>query len=486
MAKKSDFRVEELRQRFPYFRDPAKSSICFDGVGGTQVPESVVKAISDHLTWHNGNKGGIFQRSRDTDKVMDDTRQIIAEFLNAPKADEIILGDNFTNLTFRMSRALKETWKPGDEIIVSRLDHDANVSPWLRAAEDAGVKVKYLDINTKDGSAQLLPGELEKLMTSRTKLVAFCAASSSIGTRPDVKSLINVAKKHGALTYVDAVALAPHAPIDVQEWGADFVGFSAYKMFGPHIGALWGRRDLLESLPAYKIRPAPNTLPMKWLNGAQAYELAAGFKAALEYVADIGEMHPEYKDKFPQFSGRQQAMHAGMAAVEDYETDLTWYLMGKLKDRPYLKIWGVTDESRRDERISPIAVSMEGASSNAIANFLAQNKIDVWSRSAYSVSLSQRLGLEISNDPGAGPDRVGSFIRISLNHYNTKAEIDKLVSKLDQFHEMHTEVEAAAEEKLPGIGQRDAADLAEGRPDTLIGQVQAAERIADRSTNVSL
>jgi cysteine desulfurase family protein (TIGR01976 family) len=427
----TEFNPYALRQLFPYFSEVAKSSICFDGVGGTQVPTSVIKAISDHLIFNNGNKGGIFPRSVETDKVMDETRKIIAEFLNAPEANEIILGDNFTNLTFRMSRALKETWKPGDEIIVSRLDHDANVSPWERTAKDVGVTVKYLDI--ENDTCQLARESLEKLMTDKTKLFAFCGASSSVGTRPDVKALTETAKKYGALVYVDAVALAPHVPIDVQEWGADFVGFSAYKMFGPHMGALWGRKELLECLPAYKIRPAPNTLPMKWLNGAQPYELAAGFKAALEYIAHVGDENLSYKDKFPHFTGRQQSIHAGMAAIEDYESKLTWYFIDEVKKRPGFKIWGITDEASKEQRLPPIAVSLAGASSNSMGYFLAERGIDVWSRSAYSVSLSERLGLEISNDPGAGPDRVGSFIRVSFNHYNTVEEIDTLLNALDTF-----------------------------------------------------
>lgn len=431
MDNQQSFQVSLLRKRFPYFLNNSATTICFDGVGGTQVPDTVINAITNHLANNNGNKGGIFTRSQKTDQIMDDTREIIAEFLNAPSADQIILGDNFTNLTFRMSRALKETWHPGDEIIVSMLDHDANVSPWVRAAKDAGIAVKYIDIDEE--TCQISPAALATLMTHKTRLVAFCGASSSVGTRPNVKSLVKIAKQHSALVYVDAVALAPHVPIDVQDWGADFVGFSAYKMFGPHIAALWGKEDLLKTLPAYKIRPAPETLPMKWLNGAQPYELAAGFKAAIEYIAFVGSQHPEYKNKFPHFSGRQLNIHAGMAAIEDYESELTWYLIQELEKQADFKIWGIKDPQQKQERLPPIAISLQGASSNGMAYFLADQGIDVWSRSAYSVSLSERLGLEISDDANAGPNRVGSFIRISLNHYNTKEEVDIIISKLNEY-----------------------------------------------------
>jgi cysteine desulfurase family protein (TIGR01976 family) len=420
MQSNTPFDVEYFREQFPYFRSAAKT-ICLDGVGGTQVPDSVIKAVSDYYLYMNGNKGGIFPRSVDTDNMMDETRQIMAEFINAPDANEIILGPNFTTLTFNMSRALAKTWKPGDEIIVSRLDHDANVSPWVMAAEDAGVTVRHLDI--EDGSCQLTEENLRKVLSDKTKLVAFCAASSSVGTKPDTKMLTKVAKEAGALVYVDAVAYAPHGPIDVKDWGADFVGCSTYKFFGPHMAFLWGKRDLLESLPAYKIRPAPNTLPLKWLNGAQTYELAAGAKAAIEYIAHVGEMNPTHQVRFPHFTGRQLNIHTGMAAIEDHESDLAWKFIAAMKERPNYTLWGITDEAQKDQRVPTIAVSRDGENSNDVAAHLANNGIDIWSRSVYSISLSERLGLE----------KTGGFIRVGFIHYNTDWELEKLLNTLDDY-----------------------------------------------------
>ena len=416
----NEFDVEYFRNQFPYFRSAAKT-ICLDGVGGTQVPDGVINAVTDYLLHHNGNKGGIFPRSVETDKIMDQTREIIAEFMNAPDPNEIVLGANFTTITFNMSRALAKTWKKGDEIIVSRLDHDANVSPWVAAAEDAGVTLKYFDI--EDGSCQLTEENLSKVLSDKTKLVAFCAASSSVGTRPDVKRLAELAKKAGALVYIDAVAYAPHASIDVQKWGVDFVGCSAYKFFGPHMSFLWGRKELLESLPAYKIRPAPNTLPLKWLNGAQTYELAVGVKAAIEYIAHVGEKNPSYQGQFPEFSGRKLNIHAGMAAIESHEGKLAWNFIQEMKSRSRYSVWGITDEAMKDQRVPTIAVSLGNEQSNDIATYLAGKGIDIWSRSVYSISLSERLGLE----------NTGGFIRVGFIHYNTFGEVDTLLNALDEY-----------------------------------------------------
>lgn len=420
MGISNTFDVDYFRNKFPYFRSAAKT-ICLDGVGGTQVPDTVIEAISDYFANKNGNKGGIFPRSVKTDELMDQTREIIAEFINVKDPNEVILGNSFTNLTFNMSRAMAKTWKPGDEVIVSRLDHDANVSPWVAAAEDAGATVRHFDI--EEGTCQLTEENLRKILSDKTKIVAFCAASSSVGTRPDVKRLAQVAKEAGALVYVDAVAYAPHARIDAQEWGVDFIGCSTYKFFGPHLSFLWGKRELLESLPAYKIRPAPNTLPLKWLNGAQTYELAAGAKAAIEYIAHIGEKNPAFHGQFPQFTGRQLDIHAGMAAIEAHEEKLTWKFIDEMKKRPQYAMWGITEKELAGQRVPTIAVSRDGEQSTDMAKYLAEKGIDIWSRSVYSISLSERLGLE----------NTGGFIRVGFIHYNTNDEVDTLLKALDDY-----------------------------------------------------
>lgn len=418
--KMSTFNVDYFRSLFPYLR--AGKSVCLDAVGGTQVPDSVIEAITDHLTYRNGNKGGVFPRSVETDNMMDEAREIIKEFLNAREAAEIVFGGSSTTLAFSVSRSLGITWHPGDEIVVSRLDHDANVSPWVQTAEREGVKVKHFDI---DDECQLGEEDLIKVLSNRTRLVAFCAASSSVGTRTKVKRLTEIAKAAGALVFIDAVAYAPHFPIDVQDWGCDFVTCSAYKFFGPHQAFLWGKREHLESLQAFKIQSAPSELPLKWLNGAQPYELIAGLKAAIEYIAHVGEMHPCHRSLFPAFSGRQLDIHAGMAAIESYETGLTWELIKAVKARPRYKIWGISDPERKSERIPTIAISLGAERSNDIARHLAERGIDLWSRSVYSRSLNERLGLEKTGE--------GGFIRVGLIHYNTSEEVGRFLEALDAY-----------------------------------------------------
>jgi cysteine desulfurase family protein (TIGR01976 family) len=428
MDKLAKFDVQHFRQFFPYFRKE-HSSICFDGVGGTQVPDSVIEAIANHLRNNNGNRGGVFPRSVETMRLMNETRSCIADLINAPDADEIILDANFTTLTFNLSRAISRTWAAKDEIVVSRLDHDANVSPWVFAAEDAGVKIRYFDI--EDETCQLTTENLRAVINDRTRLVSFCAASSSVGTRPDVKALTALAHRVGALVYLDAVAYAAHAPIDVQDWGADFVGCSGYKFFGPHMSFVWGKRHFLETISAYKVRPAPETLPIKWVNGAQTYELAAGLKAAIEYIAYVGQANPSHNYLFPHFDGRRLHVHAGVAAMEAYEQLLMWPLIAELKSRARIKLWGITDEHRKNERVPPVAVSVAGVKPNDLAIYLASRGIDVWSRSVYSISLSERLGLEGRDNRG----NIEGFIRIGLSHYNTDEEVRCLLRALDEYVE---------------------------------------------------
>lgn len=428
MSFQQTYNVNAIRRKFSYFFGPSQS-ICFDGVGGTQVPDTVINAIKNHLLSRNGNRGGIFKRSRLCDDVVAETRLIVTEFLNGSDPREIMLGSNFTNQTFAISRALARTWKRGDEIVVSRLDHDANVSPWIYAAEEAGVTIRFCDIETEDLSCQLTPENLQAVLSERTRLVAFCSSSSSVGTRPDVKTLTRLAKEAGALVYVDAVAYAPHAPIDVADWGADFVGCSGYKFFGPHIGFLWGRAAILEKIDAYKIRPAPDTLPVKWENGAQPYELMAGLTAALEFIAEIGHSNPAYNSDFLHLSGRSLELHAGMAAIEAWEEGLTWRLIEEIKKRPHYKIWGISDPERRKERVPPIAISIEGVRPDDLARHLDDKGIDVWSRTVYSKSLSERLGLESPENR----ERRGGFIRIGLSAYNTWPEIERLLEAFDDL-----------------------------------------------------
>ena len=418
---KKEFDVEKYRNQFPALNKP-DSPLFFDAVGGTQVPAPVISAVVDYMINKNGNKGGIFKESRETDEIMDKTRELTADFLNAPSPKEVMFGPNYTTNTFMVSRAIAKTWNKGDNIVLSRLDHDANVSPWVRAAEDTGIEVRYMDI-TNDGRIQIDMGQYGDQLDKRTRLVAFCAASSSVGTRTDVKKITSMAHDVGALSYVDAVAYAPHGPIDVKDWDADFVGVSTYKFFGPHVGLLWGKEELLHSLPAYKIRPAPDELPTRWLNGAQSYETLAGVNAMFGYLKSVGRDYPDHMEQAAHLPQSRQELRAAMTAIQDYEGTLSRRFIESIGQIPEYQIWGVTKPEDDVNRVPTIAVALPGETSQNIAMFLANSGINIWSRSVYSISLSERLGLE----------NTGGFIRAGIVHYNTPREVDTLVDFLDRY-----------------------------------------------------
>src|SRR5579884_3093341 len=284
--------VKACRRQFPALHGQrnGRTPIFLDGPGGTQVPRRVIDAIVHYLSTCNANHGGVFATSQESDRILAEAHQAVADLLHAPSADEIIFGQNMTTLTLHLSRSLAQTWRPGDEVLVTRLDHDANVSPWVLAARDAGATVRFIDVHPEDCTLDL--DSLRRLLDDRTRLVAVGCASNAVGTFNDVARLTRWAHEVRALAFLDAVHYAPHGPMDVQAWDCDFLACSAYKFFGPHVGVLWGRRELLESLPAYKVRPAPDTLPDRWMTGTQNHEGLAGVPAAVDYLAEIGGRHP--------------------------------------------------------------------------------------------------------------------------------------------------------------------------------------------------
>src|SRR5262245_15424548 len=329
------FDVASLRRQFPALhraRD-GRLPIFLDGPGGTQVPRRVLDAMVAYLTTCNANQGGLFATSRDSDRVLQGAHEAVADLLNAPSADEVIFGLNMTTLTFHLSRALAHTWRPGDEVIVTRLDHDANVTPWALAARDAGATLRTCDIHPED--CTLDTDDLRRQLGPRTRLVALGCASNAVGTVNDVRAAVRWAHEAGAFVFLDAVHYAPHGPIDVQDWGCDFLACSAYKFFGPHVGILWGRRELLERLPAYKVRPAPDDLPGRWMTGTQNHEGLAGVVAAVEYLRELGAAPAAGPDD------PRRRLRAGLAAVQAYEAELGRRLLEALAQRPRFKVWGI-------------------------------------------------------------------------------------------------------------------------------------------------
>ena len=404
-----------LRDEFPALntRRDGRLPVFLDGPAGTQVPQHVIDAMVHYLTTCNANCGGAFATSCESDDLLYWGHMNLRAFLNAPSKDEIVFGANMTTLTFHLSRSIAKVLRPGDEVLVTRLDHDANVTPWVLAARDAGATVRWIDIHPEDCTLDL--DSFRGQLSDKTRLVAVGRASNGVGTINDVATIAREAKRAGAWTFMDAVHYAPHGPIDVRAIGCDFLACSVYKFFGPHVGVLWGRGELLRELPAYKVRPAPESLPGRWMTGTQNHEGIAGAAAAVEYLAGIGRrIEPSAFDEVEI----QQAM----TAIREHEQTLSRSLLEGLAERPRFRVLGIKDLSRLDERVPTVSVVCDGVAPRAIAQHLADRHIYTWAGNSYALEVSERLGLE-----------PGGFLRIGLVHYNTTAEIDLLLGAFDEF-----------------------------------------------------
>ncbi len=413
---------EIVRSHFPGL---TADTIYFDNPGGTQVAREVVERMQQYLYTTNANHGGAFDTSRASDAVVWEARQAVADFLHAARAEEIVFGQNMTSLTLHISRSFARTLNPGDEIVVTRLDHDANIAPWLLIAEDRGCMVRWVDIHPQDCTLDM--EEMERQITPRTKIVAVGYSSNAVGTVNDVQRVVQLAHRAGALCYIDAVQHAPHKPIDVQALDCDFLACSAYKFFGPHTGILYGKYALLDALKAYKVRPSGNLPPDKFETGTQSFESIAGVLGALEYIAELGtsfggDFAPQYRERF---SGRKLALKQGMTAIEAYELDLSKALLAGLSSVPGLHIWGITDAGRMQQRVPTFSFSLQGWHPRAVAEEMAKANINVWDGNFYALAVLERLGLE----------EQGGIVRVGAAHYNTQDEIDRLVAALLQIAE---------------------------------------------------
>jgi cysteine desulfurase family protein (TIGR01976 family) len=398
-----------FRSQFPGLQQ-RPGAIFLDGPAGTQVPQRVIDAMVHYLTHCNANHGGAFATSIESDRILDDAHAAMADLLNAPSPDEIIFGNNMTSLTFHLSRSIVKILKPGDEVMVARLDHDANVSPWVLAARDAGATVRWIDIHREDCTLNL--DTFRKQLCDKTKWVAVGLASNGTGTINDVATITKEAKRAGATVFLDAVHYVPHGPIDVQALGCDFLACSAYKFFGPHVGVLWGRRELLESLPCYKVRPSSNKLPGKWMTGTQNHEGLAGVAAAVAYLADLSKPNPNRRERLQQ----------ALSAIRSYEQTLSKHLLTGLAERPRFRVLGVRDLNRLNERAPTISITAKDTSPQKMAEYLASKQIYSWAGNSYALEVSEQLGLE-----------PGGFLRLGLVHYNSASEIDVLLKTLDEM-----------------------------------------------------
>ena len=412
--------LKAIRAEFPALERPA---IFLDNPAGTQITRRSLERISAYLVDCNANHAGAFATSRASDELIDQARQATADFLRAPRPEEIVYGPNMTTLTFHLSRSIASTLAPGDTIAVTRLDHDANISPWTLVAADRGCKVAWVDFDVEDGRLDL--DSYQAALEEKPKLVAFGYASNALGTVNPVKKLTALAHDVGALVYVDAVQYAPHGPIDVQDLDVDFLVCSAYKFCGPHIGILYGKYDLLDQLMAYKVRPADDQPPWKFETGTPSFEGIAGVLGALEYYAWIGEeFGADFMDNFPTDSSEQaRLIKQGLAAVQAYEVDLSRKLLETLAEVPGLRIYGLEDTQDVQERVPTVAVNLEGFHPRRVAELLDERGIYVWDGNYYAISVTERLGVEES----------GGMVRIGPVHYNTLDEIDRLGEALREI-----------------------------------------------------
>ncbi|HSQ27018.1 MAG TPA: cysteine desulfurase-like protein [Anaerolineales bacterium] len=399
-----------IRQQFPALE---RQAIYLDNPGGTQIARHSLDRMVSYLTHHNANHGGAFVTSLESDAILEEAHSAMADFLNASRPQEIIFGANMTTLTLHISRSISRTWQTGDEIVVTRLDHDANITPWVLAAEDRGVKVRWVNFNKDEGTLDL--DEMRVALQGNPRLLAVGYASNSLGTINPLPEIIKMAHQAGALVYVDAVQYAPHGPIDVQELDCDFLVSSSYKFFGPHAGILYGRYDLLDQLFAYKVRPATNELPGKFETGTQNHEAIAGILGAIEYLQWIGkEFGHVYAEKYgKRFDGRRLHLKQAMTAIRAYEYEISRAVLDVLEETPGVQLYGLRDMRRLDERVPTFSFTMQGISPRQVAEKLAERDVFVWDGNYYALQISEQLGVE---------DK-GGMVRVGPVHYNTVDEI---------------------------------------------------------------
>lgn len=410
------FDIDWVRSQFPALAQTADGLpfTYLDAPGGTQVPRSVLTAISDSLVRANSNTHGAFLTSKRVDEAIEQAHAALADFLGA-RPTEVVFGPNMTTLTLALSRAFGRTIEPGDEIIVTRLDHEANVSPWKALAEQCAV-IREIDIREED--CTLNTDALVSAINEKTRLVAVGYASNAVGSINPLRRIIDAAHSVGALVFVDAVHYAPHGPIDVKALDCDFLACSTYKFFGPHQGVLYGKQEHLEHLVPYKLRVSTEELPYRWETGTQSHEAMAGAAAAVEYLMELGQHHAA---GFP--STRRAALAVAMESIRHYEAELGKRLIAGLLDIPAVTFYGIREPQRTAERTPTVSIRHERGTPLDLAAHLGRQHIFTWDGNYYALSLSERLDVESS----------GGMVRIGLVHYNTEEEVDRCLNAISDF-----------------------------------------------------
>lgn len=407
--------IEWVRSQFPSLQTQVngQTAAFLDGPAGTQVPTQVIAAIQNYLVHSNANTHGAFSTSRRSDQIIAASRAAMADFFHCDP-HEVVFGPNMTTLTFALSRAIGRELKAGDEILLTALDHDANFSPW-KALEEKGVVIRVAGIREEDCTLDL--DDLKNKLSERTRLVAVGYASNAVGTINPVGEITRLAHAAGAMAFIDAVHYAPHGLIDVEQLDCDFLVCSPYKFFGPHSGTLYGKREHLERLRPYKVRPSSDEIPDRWETGTQAHELIAGIGAAVEYIAEVGR-HAD-----PAAKTRRESLAAAYRTTVAYERRLITMLIEGLQTIPGVRIYGITDPARFEERCSTLSLRIGDHPPATIAEFLDRRSIFTWDGNYYALNLTERLQVE----------GKGGMLRIGLVHYNTLEEVDRLLNALREF-----------------------------------------------------
>jgi cysteine desulfurase family protein (TIGR01976 family) len=404
-----------VRSQFPSLsqRVNGQPVVFFDGPGGTQVPQQVIGAISEYLGHNNANTGGAYATSRNTEVVIANARAAMADFLGCD-ADEVVFGANTTSLAYALSLAMGRELGAGDEVVLTHLDHDANVSTW-RTLEERGVTIRMAEIREEDCTLDM--DDLAAKISLRTKLVAVGYAANAVGTINDVKEIVRMAHRKGAMAFIDAVHYAPHGVIDVRDLNCDFLVCSTYKFFGPHMAVLFGKREHLEELRPYKLRANTNVIPNRWEWGTLNHECIAGIAAGVEYLAELG------RRANPAAGPRRAALVAAFEAIGKHERGLMERMIRGLMEIPGLKLYGITDPAKFDQRCPTMAVRIKGHKPLELATKLGERGFFTWDGNYYALNLTERLDVE----------KDGGFLRIGLAHYNTLEEVERLLAALREI-----------------------------------------------------
>jgi cysteine desulfurase family protein (TIGR01976 family) len=401
-----------VRSQFPSLAQTVNGhpAVFLDGPGGTQVPQRVIDAISEYLRHSNSNTNGAYATSQRTNAVIDGARSAMSDFLNCDP-EEVVFGANMTTLTFALSRSIGRELGPGDEIVLTLLDHDANFAPW-KALEERGVTIRIADIHEADCTLDM--EDLARKINSKTKLVAVGYASNAVGTINNVKEVIRLAHAVGAMAFIDAVHYAPHGLIDVRELDCDFLACSTYKFFGPHMGVLYGKSEHLKHFTPYKVRACTEAIPSRWESGTNNHECIAGITACVDYLADLGRRVD------PSATNRRAAIESALAAIHEHEHALMETLISGVLAIPGVKFYGISDPKRFDHRCPTIVLRIKGHTPLELATKLGERGFFTWDGNYYAINLTDRLDVE----------KDGGFLRIGLAHYNTSEEVERLLGAL--------------------------------------------------------